>query len=119
MVQEVYPGADMAGGKAIQEYLYGKKAKTEILDEDPLTKAFELICKQAEELVKLRIKVEDLNKLKNTLRISDEDKEAIHADYISWANQLFDDLEDKSVITAEELVGKVLELVENVLEEKK
>lgn len=50
------------------------------------------------------------------MNISDEDKKAVHADYISWANQLFDDLEDKSVITADELVGKVLELVENVLD---
>jgi hypothetical protein len=78
MVQEAYPGSDMEGGRAMREYLHGKKAEP---------KPF----------------------------ITDEDKKAIYTAYMKWANQLFDDLEDKSSITADELVYKVLELVEEKL----
>lgn len=46
------------------------------------------------------------------MTITDEDKKAIYTAYMKWANQLFDDLEDKSSITADELVYKVLSLVE-------
>lgn len=46
------------------------------------------------------------------MNISDEDRMAIYAAYMEWANKLFEDLEDKSSITAEELVYKVLSLVE-------
>ncbi len=53
------------------------------------------------------------------MNISDEDKKAVHVDYMKWANQLFDDLEDKSVITADELVMKVLELVEEIVDSNK
>lgn len=45
--------------------------------------------------------------------ITDQQKKAIYAAYVEWSNQVFDDLEDKSVITADELVMKVLELVED------
>lgn len=48
--------------------------------------------------------------------ITDEQKKAIYTAYMKYANQLFDDLEDKSVITAEELVYKVLSIAEKVLE---
>lgn len=50
------------------------------------------------------------------MTITDEDKKAIYLAYSKWANQLFDDLEDKSSITAEELVYKVLNITEKVLE---
>lgn len=46
------------------------------------------------------------------MTITDEDKKAIYLAYSKWANQLFDGLEDKSSITAEELVYRVLSLVE-------
>lgn len=46
------------------------------------------------------------------MNITDQQKKAIYAAYIEWSNQVFDDLEDKTEITAEELVYKVLELVE-------
>lgn len=45
------------------------------------------------------------------MNITDQQKKAIYAAYVEWSNQVFDDLEDKSSITAEELVYKVLELV--------
>lgn len=50
------------------------------------------------------------------MTITDEDKKAIYTAYMKWANQLFDDLEDKSSITAGELVYKVLEITEKVVE---
>lgn len=50
------------------------------------------------------------------MTITDEQKKAIYTAYMKWANQLFDDLEDKSCITAEELVYKVLSIAEKVLE---
>lgn len=53
------------------------------------------------------------------MTITDEQKKAIYAAYMKWANQLFDDLEDKSVITAEELVYKVIGLVEEELTDEK
>lgn len=46
---------------------------------------------------------------------TEEDKKAIYLAYSKWANQLFEDLEDKSSITADELVYKVLSLVEENL----
>lgn len=46
------------------------------------------------------------------MTITDQQKKAIYAAYIEWSNQVFEDLEDKSVITAEELVYRVLSLVE-------
>lgn len=49
------------------------------------------------------------------MNITDEDRMIIYAAYMEWANQLFEDLEDKSSITAEELVYKVLSLVEENL----
>lgn len=115
MVQEAYPGSDAVGGKAMKEYLYGKKVKLQPKEDDALEKACQLICKQTEELVKLRIQVEDLSKLKSSLIITDQQKKAIYAAYVEWSNQVFDDLEDKSNITAEELVYRVLEIVEEKL----
>lgn len=50
------------------------------------------------------------------MNITDQQKKAIYAAYVEWSNQVFDDLEDKSEITAEELVMKVLELVEEEIE---
>lgn len=50
------------------------------------------------------------------MNITDQQKKAIYAAYIEWSNQVFDDLEDKSSITAEELVYRVLELVEEEIE---
>lgn len=79
MVQEAYPGADMAGGRAMKEYLYGKKVKRKF-------------------------------------NFTDQQKKAIYSAYVEWSNRVFDDLEDKSSITAEELVYKVLELVEDEIE---
>lgn len=46
------------------------------------------------------------------MNITDQQKKSIYAAYVEWSNQVFDDIEDKSSITAEELVYKVLELVE-------
>lgn len=48
------------------------------------------------------------------MKLTNEQKKDIYTAYMKWANQLFDDLEDKSVITAEELVYKVLSLAEDV-----
>lgn len=45
------------------------------------------------------------------MTITDQQKKAIYAAYVEWSNQVFDDLEDKSSITAEELVYKVIGLV--------
>lgn len=52
------------------------------------------------------------------MNITDEQKKAIYTAYMKYANQLFDDLEDKSVIKAEELVYKVIQLVESSLTEQ-
>lgn len=49
------------------------------------------------------------------MKITDEDKKAIYTAYISWCNQVADDLEDKTWFTAEELVGKVLSLTEELV----
>lgn len=53
------------------------------------------------------------------MTITDEDKKAIYTAYISWCNQVADDLEDKTWFTAEELVYKVLELVEETVDSNK
>jgi len=53
------------------------------------------------------------------MTITDQQKTAIYADYVEWSNQVFDDLEDKSSITAEELVYKVIGLVEEELTDEK
>lgn len=79
MVQEVYPGSDMEGGRALREYLHGKKVDT-------------------------------------PFAITDQQKKVIYTAYQAWASQLFDDLEDKSILSAEELVYKVLSITEKVLE---
>lgn len=42
-----------------------------------------------------------------------EDKEFILSQYLDWVDQLSDDLEDKTHFHPEEIVHKVLELVEN------
>lgn len=52
------------------------------------------------------------------MTITDQQKKAIYAAYVEWSNQVFDDLEDKSTITAEELVYKVIQLVESSLTEQ-
>ena len=49
------------------------------------------------------------------MNISDEKKKAIYAAYMDWCNMVADDLEDKGVFTSEELVYKVIELVEEKL----
>ena len=67
MVQEAYPGSDMEGGRVLREYMRPKSSNkppenntVEDIDKEVLTKACELICKQTEELVKLRIENEKL-----------------------------------------------------------
>lgn len=50
------------------------------------------------------------------MNITDQQKKAIYAAYVEWSNQVFDDLEDKSVITAEELVYKVIQLIEEMVD---
>jgi len=49
------------------------------------------------------------------MKLSFEDKKAIHSEYLTWVSQVADDLEDKSCFTSEELVYKVIELVEEKL----
>lgn len=51
--------------------------------------------------------------------ITDQQKKAIYAAYVEWSNQVFDDLGDKGVITAEELVYRVLEIVEKTVDSNK
>ena len=53
------------------------------------------------------------------MNITDQQKKAIYAAYVEWSNQVFDDLEDKGSIAAEELVYKVLELVEETVDSNK
>ena len=50
------------------------------------------------------------------MTITDQQKKAIYAAYVEWSNQVFDNLEDKSVITAEELVYKVIQLFEETVD---
>lgn len=50
------------------------------------------------------------------MNITDQQKKAIYAAYVEWSNQVFDDLEDKSSITAEELVYKVIQLIEETVD---
>lgn len=52
------------------------------------------------------------------MTITESQKKLIYAAYMQWSDQIFDDLEDKSVITAEELVYKVLSLTEQVIVEE-
>jgi len=52
------------------------------------------------------------------MTITDQQKKAIYTAYMKYANQVFDDLEDKSSITAEELVYKVLSLTEQEIVEE-
>lgn len=49
--------------------------------------------------------------------ITDQQKKAIYEAYVEWSNQVFDDLEDKSSIMVEELVYRVLEIVEQEIDE--
>lgn len=51
------------------------------------------------------------------MTITEEQKKAIYTAYMKWANQLFDDLEDKTHFTAEELVMKTISLTEDVVKE--
>jgi hypothetical protein len=52
------------------------------------------------------------------MNITDQQKKAIYAAYVEWSNEVFDDLEDKSSITAEELVYRVLSLTEQEIVEE-
>jgi hypothetical protein len=52
------------------------------------------------------------------MKITAEDKKLIYERYMDWCNIVADDLEDKTWFTAEELVGKVLSLTEELLVEK-
>jgi hypothetical protein len=52
------------------------------------------------------------------MTISDEDKKAIYTAYIAWTHQVANDLDDKTWYTAEELVYRVLSLVEDQLKIK-
>lgn len=53
------------------------------------------------------------------MTLTDEQKQAIYTAYMKWANQLFDDLDDKSSITAEELVYKVISLCDDVYDKER
>lgn len=53
------------------------------------------------------------------MTFTESQKKEIYTAYMAWCNQVADDLEDKSWFTAEELVYKVLELVECELAEVK
>lgn len=48
------------------------------------------------------------------MKISAEDKKAIYKQYLDWCDQVADDIDSKTWYTAEELVYKVLELVEDM-----
>lgn len=50
------------------------------------------------------------------MTFTDEQKQYIYTAYMSWCNEVADDLEDKACFTAEELVYKVLSITEKVLE---
>lgn len=49
------------------------------------------------------------------MKITAEDKKLIYERYMEWFNIAADDFEDKTWFTAEELVGKVLRLVEEIV----
>lgn len=53
------------------------------------------------------------------MTLTESQKKEIYTAYVAWCDQVADDLEDKSWFTAEELVYKVLELVEYELVKEK
>lgn len=46
------------------------------------------------------------------MQLTEEDKKEIYTAYCTWCDQVADDLDNKTWFTAEELVGKVLEIAE-------
>lgn len=52
------------------------------------------------------------------MKLTLEQKKEIYTSYMAWCNQVADDIEDKTWFTAEELVAKVISLVEEVTDEQ-
>jgi hypothetical protein len=52
------------------------------------------------------------------MTIAEEDKKLIYTAYMAWCSAVADDLDNKTWFTAEELVMKVLSLVEQVCQPK-
>lgn len=50
------------------------------------------------------------------MKISEEKKKEIYDKYMAWVMQVSEDLEDKSVFHADEIVYQVLKIVEEVVE---
>lgn len=46
------------------------------------------------------------------MKFTEHDKKEIYKTYRAWTHQVADDLDSKTWFTAEELVGKVLEIAE-------
>lgn len=51
--------------------------------------------------------------------ITKEDKELIFKQYMDWVDEVTEDLDDKCYFSPEEIVYKVMELVEKHIEEMK
>jgi hypothetical protein len=49
------------------------------------------------------------------MQLTEEDKKDIYAAYCIWCDKVADDLDNKTWFTAEELVGKVLEIAEEYM----
>lgn len=48
------------------------------------------------------------------MTLTPEQKKEIYTAYMDWCNKVADDIEDKTWFTAEELVAKVISLVEEI-----
>jgi hypothetical protein len=49
-----------------------------------------------------------------TMKLTEDQKNLIYKQYLDWCDQVADDIDSKTWYTAEELVYKVLELVEDI-----
>lgn len=48
------------------------------------------------------------------MKLTDAQAEQVYTSYINWCNKVADDVEEKDWFTAEELVNKVIQLVEEI-----
>lgn len=52
------------------------------------------------------------------MKLTDAQTEQVYTSYMEWCNQVADDIEEKDWFTAQELVAKVISLVEEVTDEQ-
>lgn len=48
------------------------------------------------------------------MKLTEQEKQKVHSLYLAWVDEISDDFEDKTYFSVDEIVTKVIEIVENV-----